>query len=98
MTTLVKQRTRYHLQCYDPSRSPNRKRMALRSERKTTRGKLKTKLEHDYLLGTFDPWVDNPFSYGKERIRAPRPTGEALVRPHGRHTSHLRSHHWTEGK
>lgn len=80
MTTLVKQCTRYHLQFYDPARSPNRKRMALRSERKTTARKLKTKLEHDYLLGTFDPWVNDPFSYGKERIRAPRPIGEALDR------------------
>ena len=63
MATLVKQHSRYSLQFYDPARTPMRKRVALLTTQKRTAESLQRKLEHDYALGRFDPWHDDPFTY-----------------------------------
>lgn len=77
MATLVKQHGRYYLQFYDKHRSPKRKRVTLGTTRKRTATKLQRKLEDGYALGKFDPWRDDPKTFG-EKDAEPWTVEEAL--------------------
>ena len=65
MATLSKQHGRYFIQFYHKRRRPKRKRVSLRTAKKRDAEALRSKLEHDYLLGQFDPWKDDPLAYDR---------------------------------
>jgi len=46
----------YYAKFYDAERSPNRKRVSLKTRNRRLAERLLAKLESKYLLGTFDPW------------------------------------------
>ena len=54
-------------QFHDASRSPKTKRFSLRTTNRDTARRVLAKLERDHLLGTFDPWVDDPWTYDRPR-------------------------------
>jgi len=58
MATLIKQANHYYLQFYDNSKTPNRKRVALKTTKKNIALKLKVRLEDEYALGNYDPWLE----------------------------------------
>jgi len=66
MASLVKQHGRYYLQFYAKNRIPQRKRIALKTDSKRVATRRLRKLEGDYVLGTFDPWVMDAFTYDKQ--------------------------------
>lgn len=65
MASLIQQHDLYYLQFYSKDRSPKRKRVALKVSVKRDAEKIRSKLERDYTLGTFDPWADDPFTYDR---------------------------------
>ncbi|HYE58462.1 MAG TPA: tyrosine-type recombinase/integrase, partial [Rhodothermales bacterium] len=100
MATLVKQKGHFYLQFYDRARTPERKRVALKTSQKRTADALRRKLEHDHALGRFDPWRDDPFTYDRapSDARAPVTLRGAIVafiedrRAHGREPTTLRTY------
>jgi integrase len=66
MASLVKQSGRYYLQFYDGSRTPQRKRVALKTSRKRPAQTKRRELEDAYVEGRFDPWTDDPFGYDRQ--------------------------------
>ena len=62
MATLVKKKRHYYLQFYDRSRTPKRKRIALRTVRKKAAQSKRRELETAYVEGDFDPRTDDPFA------------------------------------
>lgn len=57
MATLIKQKSWYSLQFYNPTKSPVRKKIALRTSKKGEALKVKALLESRYLNGQIDPWT-----------------------------------------
>lgn len=58
MATLIRRKTGlYRAQFYDASRTPQRKRVSLKTRNKRTAERFLAKLERDYVLGTYDPWA-----------------------------------------
>ena len=57
MASLIKQNGFYYSQFYDKSRSPNRKRVALKTKSRDVATKLHRQLEDEYAMGTYDPWT-----------------------------------------
>lgn len=66
MASLVKQHGRYYLQFYAKERLPQRKRVALKTDNKRVAKQRRRKLEGDYVLGNFDPWTMDAFTYDKQ--------------------------------
>jgi integrase len=60
MASLIKRGTKYYLDFYDATRTPKRKRVALRVSTKREAEKLKAKLEYEYAMGESDPWCPAP--------------------------------------
>lgn len=71
MGTLSKQHGRYFVQFYHKNRTPKRKRVSLQTGKKRDAEALRSKLEHDYLVGLFDPWSDDPLTYDR-KISSPK--------------------------
>lgn len=63
MASLIKQHGLYYLQFYSDTRNPKRKRVPLKVRLKRDAERIRRKLEVDYVLGTFDPWHDDPLRY-----------------------------------
>ena len=63
MASIHKNGNNYRLQFYDPTRTPNRKRVSLRVTNKKDALKIKALLESRYSQGLIDPW--------KKYLRAP---------------------------
>lgn len=70
MASLLHQHGLYYLQFYREDRTPARKRVPLKVSVKRDAEVIRRKLERDYALGVFDPWVDDPFTYDRA-IRRP---------------------------
>lgn len=66
MAALLERDGRYYAQFYDKTRNPVRKRFSLKTKRKRTARKLLVKLEDDHLVGDFDPWTDDPWTYDED--------------------------------
>jgi integrase len=79
MATLVKQHGRYYLQFYHGDRSPQNKRVALKTTRKRPAQAKQRELEDAYVEGRFDPWTDDPFTYEQQGVD-PQTIGAALRR------------------
>lgn len=102
MASLLHQHGHYYLQFFDASRSPRRKRVALRTTQKRTAQALQRKLEHDHALGRFDPWSHDAFAYDQPAEPLPvlrpatlRETVESFLdylRAHGRQATTLRTY------
>ncbi|MGB1050108.1 MAG: tyrosine-type recombinase/integrase, partial [Rhodothermales bacterium] len=71
MATLVKNGRYFSLQFYSPNRTPARKRISLRVEKKRDALRLKSLLESRYACGEIDPWVSTlrPPYWGREALR-----------------------------
>ena len=59
MASLVKQHGLYYLQFFSKNRRPQRKRVALKTKTKRVAQQVARKLEDEYALGTFDPWLED---------------------------------------
>ena len=70
MAALIERSGRYYAQFYDDRRSPRRKRFSLKTSRKRIAQRLLLRLEDDYVKGTFDPWIDDPWSYDEDEYEA----------------------------
>jgi integrase len=70
MASLVKRGGTYYAQFYDGTRHPERKRLSLKTTRKTVARRRLAGWEEDYELGRFDPWLDDPWSYDEEPMEA----------------------------
>lgn len=57
MASLLKQKNCYYSQFFDRTRSPKRKRIALKTKSRDVAIKLHRKLEDEYSSGEFDPWT-----------------------------------------
>ena len=68
MATLLKQSGRYYLQFYNSSKDPSRKKVSLKSKRKRAAKKKQRELEDAFVEGRYDPWRDDPFSYGEPDV------------------------------
>ena len=66
MASLTKRGNRYYAQFFDAGRTPERVRFSLRTSRKDVARRTLTSLEEDFERGTFDPWMDDPWSYDEE--------------------------------
>lgn len=75
MASLVKQHGLYYGQFYSSKRSPNRKRVPLKTRRKKTARKVLTDLEEKWALGEYNPWRGDELPSD-----APRTIREALPR------------------
>lgn len=69
MANLYKRDGRYYAQFHDSDRHPTRKRFSLKTRKKRTARKLLIQLEDDYLVGDFDPWLNDPWSYDEDEHR-----------------------------
>ena len=78
MASLIKQKSWYYLQFYNSNRRPIRKRIALRTRTKQTAKKLKRKLEDEFAIGAFDPWLDDTVSIDGEELSKDSTIKEAL--------------------
>lgn len=85
MATLVKQSGRYYLQFYSGSRSPNRKRVPLKTGTKRVAERLKVQLEDEYASGNYDPWTDSRPLSGNEEFDSLESAAQAFWE----HRSHL---------
>jgi len=70
MAAILERDGRYYAQFYDDTRTPERKRFSLKTKRKRTARKLLIQFEDDYLVGEFDPWIDDPWTYDDEEHTA----------------------------
>jgi len=70
MAAIIEREGRYYAQFYDETRTPKRKRFSLKTNRKRTARKLLVQFEDDYMLGEFDPWTDDPWSYDEDEHTA----------------------------
>ena len=59
MASLIKQKGYYYLQFFDATRQPKRKKIALRTSRKTEARGVQRLLEERFLKGQVDPWVSD---------------------------------------
>ena len=66
----------YSLDFYDPSRTPNRKRVPLRVRVRRDAEAVRRKLERDYSLGAYCPWTDDSRTYDRV-VSRPERLGEA---------------------
>lgn len=57
MASLVKQSGRYYSQFYSKYKSPNKKRVALKTKTKRVAERLHRELEDKFATGEFDPWT-----------------------------------------
>lgn len=57
MASLINRTGWYYAQFHDASRRPKSKRVSLKTTKKRTAERLLTKLEEQYRLGEFDPWM-----------------------------------------
>ncbi|MEQ9279415.1 MAG: site-specific integrase [Balneola sp.] len=78
MASLIKQHGLYYLQFYNTKRRPIRKRIALKTRTKNTALKLKRKLEDEFAIGAFDPWLDDTISIEGEEVSKDSTIKEAL--------------------
>lgn len=69
MPSLLQQHGKYYLQFYSKDRRPKQKRVALKVSVKRDAEKIRSKLERDYALGTFDPWTDDPLTYDRTILK-----------------------------
>jgi len=67
MASIYERSGRYYAQFYDSSKSPSRKRLSLKTEKKRDARRKLVDLEDAYEQGAFDPWADgvksDPFNY-----------------------------------
>ena len=61
MARPIKIRGWYHLRFFDRTRRPNRKSVALRTQKKKQAEDFAADLQRRWLLGEYDPWTDSPF-------------------------------------
>lgn len=80
MASLVKQSGGYYAQFYHKDRTPARKKISLKTSRKSDAQRLLSKLEVDYHRGDFCPWTDDPLTYDREIAEEPLSLEEALAR------------------
>lgn len=78
MASLVKQKSYYYLQFYSASRKPTKKRIPLGTRTKLTALKLQRKLEDEFALGEYDPWINKWEKEENSTISQESPIGEAL--------------------
>jgi site-specific recombinase XerD len=70
MAAIIERNGQYYAQFYDDTRTPERKRFSLKTRRKRTARKLLIQFEDDYLVGEFDPWTDDPWTYDDDEHTA----------------------------
>ena len=70
MAALIERDGRFYAQFHEESRTPPRKRFSLKTTKKRTARKLMVRFEDEYLLGEFDPWTDDPWTYDEEEHSA----------------------------
>ncbi|HET6568065.1 MAG TPA: hypothetical protein VFG50_08870, partial [Rhodothermales bacterium] len=82
MSSIIKRGQLFSIQYHDANRRPARKFVASKLTVRRDVEALKRKLDRDYALGEFDPWVDDPFTYDLPEaavMGAPKTIGEALA-------------------
>lgn len=62
MASIYERSGRYYAQFYDSSKSPSRKRLSLKTEKKRDARRKLVELEDAYEQGAFDPWASGPMS------------------------------------
>lgn len=77
MAALIKQKGLFYLDFNDRSRRPARRRVPLGIRNARDAASVRAKLERDYALGRFDPWVDDALTYDRVVVR-PEALGEAV--------------------
>jgi len=102
MASLITRNDNYYAQFYDASRSPSRKRIALRTSKKSVARRLLNRLEDAYALGEFDPWtqdLDALFDRRRGPITIQESLGAFLSRKRqaGRSENTLNSYRWIVG-
>ena len=103
MASLVQRNGTYYAQFHDASRSPKRKRISLRSGKKSIATRLLVRIEDAYALGTFDPWTQGVSAFF-DRTKEPATVQEALdafldeKKQSGRSQNTLNSYRWIVGQ
>ena len=67
MASLIQRNGIYYAQFFDASRTPDRKRISLKTTKKSLARRILTKLEEAALLGSFDPWTDDPHTLDRPK-------------------------------
>lgn len=68
MASLIKQKNWYYAQFYNTYNKPKQKRVRLGTRTKSTAVKLLRKLEDEYALGEYDPWLNESVSIEGEEL------------------------------
>lgn len=63
MASLFKVGKYFYIQFYDKRRSPPKRKFSLKTKRERTAIIKQKELEDAYVLGDFDPWTDDPWTY-----------------------------------
>lgn len=74
MAAIIQRRGIYYAQFFDRTRTPQRKRISLKTTRKDHARRRLAKLEHDAERGRFDPWTDDPDTYDKPQPKPTKPS------------------------
>lgn len=78
MASLIKQKNWYYLQFYSSSKSPKKKRIALKTRTKSTAVTLKRKLEDEFATGAYDPWLNGRISMEEKELSKDSPIKAVL--------------------
>jgi integrase len=102
MASLIIRNDNHYAQFYDAMRSPQRKRIALKTTKKSVARRLLGRLEDAYALGEYDPWtqdLDALFDRRRDPVTIQETLDKFLSRKRqaGRSENTLNSYRWIVG-